>query len=432
MSDIEIAPDLLDVDLTKESEIYRAPVTRGLAKSEDVPVDRQGGKFKAGLIRGASMITRGEALGHGMFIDAVMLKQVADAINASQEFGIKSRFAHPDMSGDGIGKMTAKAFDAHVSGDQVIGDLHMLDSAKRTPDGDLASYVMDLAQEAPEAFGTSIAFQVDRAAMEEFRVANLKEIERTDRDGMPIKRREFQSPDPLNKKNQPHVRLKKLTAVDVVDEPAANPNGLFHRGPFDLLQHGDAALEFAFGLTDEAPDLTALGIDATRLRGFVARFATSHGITIEERKMSEKPDSGPEEKPEKQEKPAENLAKGDQTPAKPDPVKVERERASGITSACVLAGKADLASKYIDDPAATPESVKSALFGMMCSERAPVPNGAPAPGTSTAANPNAKYEAEFDAHPDVYAAMGVSKEQYVLSRRRDDGLDKLSIVPAKK
>ena len=38
----------------------------------------------------------------------------------------------------------------------------------------------------------------------------------------------------------------------------------------------------------------------------------------------------------------------------------------------------------------------------------------------------------FDAHPDVYAAMGVSKEQYVLSRRRDDGLDKLSIVPAKK
>jgi hypothetical protein len=97
-----------------------------------------------------------------------------------------------------------------------------------------------------------------------------------------------------------------------------------------------------------------------------------------------------------------------------------------------MAGKGDLASKYIDDPTATLDTVQGALLKMVCNERAPVPNGAPAPGTSAPANPNAKFEAEFDVHPETYAQMGLSKEQYVKSRRIDEGLDKLSIVPAKK
>lgn len=416
------------VDLTKEVEIFRAPVAIGL--TSDAPIDRTGGKFKAGLIRGASMITRGDALGHGMFIDAVMLQQVADAINAADEFGIKSRFAHPDMSGDGIGKMTAKAFNAQVVGDQVIGDLHMLQSAKRTPDGDLAGYVMDLAQEAPDAFGTSIAFQVDRLAMDEFLQANMQEIDVTDSQGNPAKRRVFRSPDPLNKKNQPHVRLKKLKAVDVVDEPAANPNGLFHSGPFDLLQQGDAALEYAFGLTDQAPDLTALGIDATRLRGFVARFATSRGITFERQvNMSESTAtsaSDDEKKPEN-----ENLS-GKGEPAKPDPVKAERERAAAITSACVLAGKSELASGYIEDPVATPQSVQAALFSMMCNDRKPTGDMGGGAGDPPPKNPNAAFEREYDDNAETYAQMGLSKEQYVKSRRIDERLDKLSIVPVSK
>lgn len=107
------------------------------------------------------------------------------------------------------------------------------------------------------------------------------------------------------------------------------------------------------------------------------------------------------------------------------------QRASAITSACVLAGKPELASKYIDDPAETAQGVQAKLFSMVCSERAPAANGGEAAGETKPANPNTKFESEFDAAADVYAQMGLSKEQYVKSRRVDEGLDKLSLVPAK-
>lgn len=108
-------------------------------------------------------------------------------------------------------------------------------------------------------------------------------------------------------------------------------------------------------------------------------------------------------------------------------------RASQITSACVLAGKPEMASKWIDDPLQTPQSVQSALFATMCAERAPKGESGPGAGTPPPpANPNLKFEAEYDAAGDVYPSMGLSKEQYVKSRRVDEGLDKLSMVPVKK
>lgn len=57
--------------------------------------------------------------------------------------------------------------------------------------------------------------------------------------------------------------------------------------------------------------------------------------------------------------------------------------------------------------------------------------GSPAP--AMAADPaNAKYAAEFDANPGVYAEMGLTKDQYIKSRRIDDGLDVLSMTGAAK
>lgn len=108
------------------------------------------------------------------------------------------------------------------------------------------------------------------------------------------------------------------------------------------------------------------------------------------------------------------------------------QRASAIMSACVLAGKPEMASKYVDDPAQTAQSVQGALFAMVCAERAPSANSGPAAGDTPPANPNAKFEAEFEASASVYADMGLSKEQYVKSRRVDEGMDTLSMIPAKK
>lgn len=43
---------------------------------------------------------------------------------------------------------------------------------------------------------------------------------------------------------------------------------------------------------------------------------------------------------------------------------------------------------------------------------------------------NAKYEQEFQAHSELYAGMGLTKEQFVRSRRLDEGLDTLLMKTA--
>lgn len=265
--------------LDKPSEYFRTAVARGIAVRSEKAIDRTGGKYGAGVIRGFSMIARGEALGHGMWIDSEMLQQVANATN-NAELGVKSRFTHPSLSGDGLGKMTAKAFSASVDGDLVRADAHFLESAHDTPDGDLAGYVMDLATEAPEDFGASISFRRDIEAEEEFmRTHGAKQ--KTDDDGYRYwDLSEFKSPDPRNTNNLRHARLKSLRAVDFVDSPAANPSGLFHEGPFELLENGEKLLDYVFGLVEHAPDVHLGDVDPSRLKGFLHRWAESRKFEI--------------------------------------------------------------------------------------------------------------------------------------------------------
>lgn len=114
------------------------------------------------------------------------------------------------------------------------------------------------------------------------------------------------------------------------------------------------------------------------------------------------------------------------TPVTPavDPVAAATQRCSQITSACMLAGKGELASKYIDDPAQSIDTVRGALLTMVCNERQPSDAGNGG-GQQQPANPNAKYEAEFEANKTLYAEMSLTKEAYVRGRRIDDGLESL-------
>ena len=219
----------------------------------------------------------------------MMLQQTADAINAN-ELGSKSRFTHPSLSGDGLGKFLGRFTNAVVDGDRVRADLHIAESAHSTPEGNLADYVMTLAETDPEAFGSSIAFAYDMEAEEEFVIANGGE--------------QFVSPDPDNQSNLPHARLKKLRAVDVVDTPAANPTGLFHSGQ-EIATEADALLAYALGLSDARPESNEFDIDPDRLSGFVLRFFDRHGVSLwkEHTKLElinmaeQKPEEKPEEKP---------------------------------------------------------------------------------------------------------------------------------------
>lgn len=251
--------------LANPSRRLRASIARATAASNTRPVvDREGGVSKAGLIPNVSIATRGEALGHDVWLDSDFIESVADAINDTDK-GVKARFTHPGLSGDGLGTFLGRVMNAKVKGDQVIGDLHFSKAAHNTPDGNLAEYVMDLAESDPDAFGVSIVFDDDTDAEEAFAAAHETA------EG-------FRSPDTLNEKHLLHVRLATLRAADVVDSPAANPGGMFHRQ--DIAHEAEALVSHALGLTNDAPKLSRFDIHPERLRGFVARFLNEHGLEV--------------------------------------------------------------------------------------------------------------------------------------------------------
>jgi len=214
------------------------------------------------------VITRGEALGHGQWIDTEFLRDIVSAAKDLGNRGIKSRFTHPGLSGDALGKVLGRTSNLRLSDGVVRGDLHLLDVASKSPDGDLAQYVLDLADEAPDMFGASIVYTVDRVRTKAFTA------EHTDEDG------EFQSPDSDNTKNLPHVRLGALLAADVVDDPAANPDGFFSATD-EVPERADAALAYLLGQTDVEPNELVLGgIHPQRARAYVAGWCERNGVCI--------------------------------------------------------------------------------------------------------------------------------------------------------
>jgi hypothetical protein len=137
-----------------------------------------------------------------------------------------------------------------------------------------------LAENDPEAFGTSIVFEHDYEAEQLFEDEHQEEFTYTNYRGEESKGYRFKSPDPDNVNNYRHVRLSELYAADFVDEPAANPNGLFHRGPtVDVLTQAESVLSYVLGLSDQVPQETG-GLSAERLKGFLNRFLDGRSMEL--------------------------------------------------------------------------------------------------------------------------------------------------------
>jgi hypothetical protein len=242
-----------------------------LAK-EDAPlrVESDSGDYNAGIIRDVAAMTEGEALGHGAWVDEAMLDQVVQSGNA-QRSGVKVRFTHPGLSSDGLGTLLGRFKKFRREDNKAVGDLHFLKSSHDTPSGDLANYIMALAEESPDMVAMSIVFERDIGAEKEFEGVN------SDEDGV------FTSPDRANTKNLPHFRLSRLRGVDVVDEPAANPEGLFAAlndgNQLPLL--AEQALDYAFRLKNEAPSAELLGIHPDRIKTFLQDYLRRRELRIE-------------------------------------------------------------------------------------------------------------------------------------------------------
>lgn len=151
-----------------------------------------------GVIDGVSVITLGEATGHGFIVDSVLLNQVVDGINAAPD-GVKVRITHPEKSGaDGAMFLVGRIRNARLDGDRVRATLMLGDYAKTNPHGDLWTYILSIAQNDPTVLGLSVVFY---RAHYEFK------------------------PGPGGTQLA-YGRASGVFAVDLTDFPAANSNGL--------------------------------------------------------------------------------------------------------------------------------------------------------------------------------------------------------------
>ena len=141
---------------------------------------------QTGIIRGVSLITKGPALGHGVMIDDKTLQQVKAAAE-QYAGGLKVKLDHSGGAGDIVGYIDT----LRIEGEKLLGDLHLLESSVHR------AYILEIAERIPDTFGLSIAF----SGPSEKSADKLTTLQ----------------------------RCSEIYSVDLVSEPAANPNGFFAR-----------------------------------------------------------------------------------------------------------------------------------------------------------------------------------------------------------
>jgi hypothetical protein len=134
------------------------------------------------IIEGVSVISVGEAKGHGLFVDRITLQEVK-ACAESYAGGVKVNLDH----GAGIKDIVGFCDNFRIIGEKLVADLNLLQNAERK------DYVLEIAEKLPDTFGISIAFSGPVREIDGKRFASCEE----------------------------------LYSADLVQTPAANPTGLF-------------------------------------------------------------------------------------------------------------------------------------------------------------------------------------------------------------
>ena len=134
------------------------------------------------VIEGVSIISIGEAKGHGLYVDEQTLMEVKTCAE-SYKGGVKVNLDH----GAGIKDIVGFVNNFRIVGKQLLGDLNLLETSP------MRDYVLEISSKLPDTFGISIAFS-----------GPIREV-----DGM-----DFAS-------------CTELYSADLVQTPAANATGLF-------------------------------------------------------------------------------------------------------------------------------------------------------------------------------------------------------------
>lgn len=150
------------------------------------------------VIEGISIISIGEAKGHGMFVDEQTLLEVK-ACAETYKGGVKVNLDH----GAGIKDIIGFVDNIRIVGERLIGDLNLLETA------DKRDYVLEIAEKMPDTFGISISFS-----------GPVRDID-----------------------GQLFASCTELYSADLVQTPAANPTGLFSFEAKGRVDNSDKAMD---------------------------------------------------------------------------------------------------------------------------------------------------------------------------------------------
>ena len=186
--------------------------------------------------------------------------------------GLKARFTHPNMSSDGMGSYLGRWKNLRLDGDTLRADLHIADAAFSSPQGDLGTYVMEMADSEPDMFGVSLATELDLENLSEF---------------------EMQQQTTGDASARWSMQFTAVRAGDVVDEPAATRGGMFDLMTVDkrnLPAQATALLQTYFGDAEPA-------VVRSRIDGFLDRYFSNKGATMPDETPSPVEDITPTETP---------------------------------------------------------------------------------------------------------------------------------------
>jgi hypothetical protein len=142
---------------------------------------------EAGILNGVSMVTIGPVRGHGVYADEKTLESVR-ACAETYEGGLKVKMEHGTGAKDIVGVLNGY----RIKSPNLRADFHMLKASPHF------AHLLEMAETMPGAFGLSISFSGDYETIE---IAEGLKVEA--------------------------MRCREIYSCDVVDSPAANPNGLF-------------------------------------------------------------------------------------------------------------------------------------------------------------------------------------------------------------
>lgn len=346
-------------------------------------------------------------------IDATTAKQVVSMGNASPK-GLKARWTHPGMSNDGLGSFLGrwKKFRMAEDGATVLADLHVSRLAMKG-ENSRGEYVLDMAEQEPDAFGVSIYPVTNRTEMESLETE----------DGL-----------------QP-MRLRKLVAADVVDEPAATRGGFFG-GQLSIATAPAKATQALDQLFAHAEPEVIRARVGSFLDGYLASRSGRQSLSTGDSEMTEqsKPTAPAAITQEaltaalntfgetllgKVDEKLSALAKKDE-PQPPTETEIRREgakEATEIMAAAQMSGLPDWEKLSAD---AIEKGLSSVAFKASITDRLIAGNGLSKDSGESPVDPEAKYKAEYRAQLAAFTAMGLTEAEYITSRKIDDGSELLA------